>query len=334
VKVLVAGGAGFVGSHLCRRLIIDGHTVTCLDNELTGSVANVADLVDHPRFSFVRADVTNAPELETDLVYHLASPASPVDYDRFPLETLYANSVGTRRLLELATAKGARLLYTSTSEVYGDPLVHPQPESYWGNVDPVGPRACYDEAKRFGEALITTWRRIHGVEAAIVRIFNTYGPGMRLNDGRVIPELFGAALAGRDLTLHGDGRQTRSFMYVDDLVEALLRVGMDPDLDGLIVNIGNPHEITMEDLAHRIAAVTDGVSAIRYVPARPGDPRQRCPDISLIRGRYGWHPRVPLDDGLQRTGAHFRAVHHRRPDVVVKVHGDGANARPLSEPVS
>jgi nucleoside-diphosphate-sugar epimerase len=334
MKVLVAGGAGFVGSHLCRRLVADGHTVTCVDNELTGSVANVSDLVNHPRFTFVRVDVAHAPELETDLIFHLASPASPVDYDRLPLETLAANSFGTRRLLELATSNGARLLYASTSEVYGDPLVHPQPESYWGNVDPVGPRACYDEAKRFGEALITSWRRIHGLEAAIVRIFNTYGPGMRIDDGRVIPELFGAALARRPLTLHGDGQQTRSFMFVDDLVQGLLRVGMDPDLNGLIVNIGNPHEVTMEELAQRIAALVDGGSTIRYVPARSGDPRQRRPDITLLRERYGWTPGVPLDDGLRLTAAHFRKVRSHDRDVVIRIHGDSIDARKLAEPVS
>lgn len=319
MKAIVAGGAGFVGAHLCRRLVDDGHEVTCLDNLLAGSAANVADLAGHPRFSFVHVDVADAPDIETDLIFHLASPASPVDYERMPLETLAANSIGTRRLLELATANGARFVYASTSEVYGDPLVHPQPESYWGNVDPVGPRACYDEAKRFGEALVTNWRRIHRVEAAIVRIFNTYGPGMRVNDGRAIPELLGAALAQRHLTVHGDGRQTRSFMFVDDLVEGLLHVAFDPDLDGLIVNVGNPDEVTIEELAQRVAALAGGDSTIRYVPARPGDPRQRRPDITLIRERYGWTPKIPLDVGLRRTFDWYAA---------------GSRSRQVAEPVS
>jgi dTDP-glucose 4,6-dehydratase len=236
-----------------------------------------------------------------DVVYNLASPASPDDYDRLPLETLAVNSDGTRNLLDLARARDAAFLYTSTSEVYGDPLVHPQPETYWGNVDPIGPRAMYDEAKRFGEALVTSYRRVHGVRAAIVRIFNTYGPGMRLDDGRVIPELASAALDGRPLRVHGDGSQTRSFQYVEDLVRALVAIGLDPHLDGLVLNIGNPHEVTMNDLAARIAALVPGAGPIVHVPGRPGDPQRRRPDISRIRARYGWEPAVDLDEGLRRT---------------------------------
>ena len=243
-------------------------------------------------------DVVDGP---VDVVFHLASPASPDDYDRLPLETMAVNSDGTRNLLDLARDRGAAFLYTSTSEVYGDPLVHPQPESYWGNVDPIGPRACYDEAKRFGEALITSYRRVHGVRAAIVRLFNTYGPGMRLDDGRVIPELVAAALDGRPLPVHGDGTQTRSFQYVDDLVRALIAVGLDPDLDGLVLNIGNPHEVTMNDLADRIAAIVPGAGPVVHIPGRPGDPQRRRPDITRITERYDWAPEVDLDTGLRLT---------------------------------
>lgn len=304
MKVLVAGGAGFVGGHLCKRLIDDGHDVVCVDNLLTGSRTNISALLDHPRFSFLEVDVAETPSLPIDVVLHLASPASPVDYDRLPLETLHANSTGTGRLLAVAHDAGASLVYVSTSEVYGDPLVHPQHEDYWGNVDPVGPRSCYDEAKRFGEALVTSWRAVHGVKAAIVRVFNTYGPGMRMDDGRVVPELISAALDGRPLVLHGDGQQTRSFMYVSDLVEGLLTVATDPDLDGQILNIGNPHEITISDMAERIVATTGSSSEIVRGPARSGDPQRRKPDIGRMAARYGWQPVIALDIGLARTIAH------------------------------
>jgi nucleoside-diphosphate-sugar epimerase len=306
VRFLVAGGAGFVGSHLCRRLVDEGNDVTCVDSLLTGRRENVADLVGRPGFAFVQADVTSLegsalPAAPPDVILHLASPASPVDYDRLPLETLAVNSTGTWRLLEIAAATGARLVYVSTSEVYGDPLVHPQPETYWGNVDPIGPRACYDEGKRFGEALVTSFRRVHGVRAAIVRVFNTYGPAMRLDDGRVVPEFLAAAQAGRPLPIQGDGTQTRSYMYVSDLVEGLLRVARDEDLDGLVLNIGNPHEITVRELAERLLAIMGSSVGTELVPGRPGDPQQRCPDITRMRERYGWEPIVTLDDGLRRT---------------------------------
>jgi nucleoside-diphosphate-sugar epimerase len=306
MRVLVAGGAGFVGSHLSRRLVEDGHDVTCLDNLITGSRSNVADLIGRPNFTFVEVEVERAPQLRVDLIYHLASPASPVDYDEYPLETLSVNARGTWRLLDIARAAGARLLYASTSEIYGDPLIHPQPESYWGNVDPVGPRSCYDEGKRFGEALVTSYRRVHRVPTKIVRIFNTYGPGMRAHDGRVIPELLSAVLDGRPLRLHGDGSQTRSFMFVSDLVEAFVRIGMHPGMDGDIVNIGNPAEVTVRQLAELIRHLFAPDLPLEFQPGRPGDPQRRKPDITHINTTYGWAPQVPLAEGLQITEAWFR----------------------------
>jgi dTDP-glucose 4,6-dehydratase len=310
VRVLVAGGSGFVGSHLCRRMLDDGHAVICVDNLATGRRANTADLEGREGFTFLEADVVgltaaDLPGEPPELVLHLASPASPVDYDRLPLETLAVNSAGTWSLLQIASASGARFLYTSTSEAYGDPLVHPQPETYWGNVDPVGPRACYDEGKRFGEALITSWRRVHGVRAAIVRLFNTYGPAMRLDDGRVVPEFLAASMDGRPLPIQGDGLQTRSYMFVDDLIDGLLRVALDPELDGLLLNIGNPEEVTVRDLARRVIALSGSASSVTTVPGRPGDPQRRCPDITRMRERYGWQPVVPLDEGLARTISWF-----------------------------
>jgi len=306
MRIVVAGGAGFVGSHLCRRLLADGHQVVCVDNLITGTEANVAELLDNPSFRFIQADAAEAPDLVVDQVYHLASPASPVDYDQLPLETLAANSRGTWRLLDVARAAGASFLYTSTSEVYCDPLVHPQPETYWGNVDPIGPRACYDDGKRFGEALVTSYRRVHGTRATIVRIFNTYGPRMRLDDGRVIPELMSSAFAGRELRVHGDGSQTRSFMYVADLVEGLVRVGLDPASDGQVFNIGNPSEVTIGELAEAIRRRFATDAEIVFQPGRPGDPQRRKPDISKVRAAHGWQPAVSLDDGLELTASWFR----------------------------
>jgi nucleoside-diphosphate-sugar epimerase len=321
MKVLVAGGAGFVGNHFCRRLLADGHDVVCVDNLVTGEAANIADLTANPRFKFVRADVERTPATDVDVVVHLASPASPVDYDRLPLETMAANSIGTWRLLDVARDANARFVFVSTSEAYGDPLVHPQPETYWGNVDPIGPRSCYDESKRFGEALVTSYRRTHGVKAAIIRVFNTYGPAMRLEDGRVMPEFFGAAYSGQPLAVQGDGSQTRSFMYVDDLVEALTLISLDEDLDGQLLNVGNPDEITIQQLAERIVASVAPDAGIVHVAARPGDPQRRCPDITRMRARYGWQPRVDLELGLQRTAAWYREQVQRRerPRVAVPI---------------
>jgi nucleoside-diphosphate-sugar epimerase len=307
MKVLVAGGAGFIGSHACRALLARGHSVVCLDNLSTGSRSNIRALEHHRAFTFMEGDVTAAARISTDRILHLASPASPIDYDRMPLETMAANSLGTWRLLELAAETGAGLTYVSTSEVYGDPLVHPQPETYWGNVDPVGPRSCYDESKRFGEALLFAMRRTNGVRANVVRVFNTYGPRMRADDGRVIPEMMSAALTRRPLIVHGDGLQTRSFCYVTDLVEGLLHVVLDPMLDGEILNLGNPAEITMRALADEVVRVTGSDSPIVYDEARVGDPARRKPEIARVQRRYGWRPGVPLDEGLRATADWFAA---------------------------
>ena len=308
MRVLVAAGAGFIGSSVVREVLRRGHAVVCLDDFSTGRLSNIEELLDHPDFLLMRRDVRQAPVMDVDVVLHLASPASPVDYERLPLQTLQVNSEGTWRLLEVARAAGATLTYTSTSEIYGDPLVHPQPETYWGNVDPVGPRACYDEAKRFGEALISSMRRVHGVRANIVRLFNTYGPRMRPDDGRAIPELVSAALEGRPLTIHGDGSQTRSFCYVSDLVDGLLGVALDRTADGLILNIGNPHEVTIRELAEEILRISGSSSELQFDPRRPGDPERRKPDITRIQARYGWEPTVDLHIGLERTIDYFREL--------------------------
>ena len=306
MNILVAGGAGFVGNHFCRRMIAESHAVTCVDNLVTGRRSNIDDLLGQPGFTFIETDVTTldpvtmVPEAP-DVIVHLASPASPSDFERIPLDILAVNAIGTWRLLELADAAGAALVYASTSEAYGDPLVHPQPETYWGNVDPVGPRSCYDEGKRFGEALVSAFRRERGVKAAIVRIFNTYGPAMRLDDGRVIPAFVDAILENRPLPVQGDGTQTRSFQYVSDLVDGLRLVALDPDLDGLLLNIGNPDEITVETLARRLIDLAGSNQQIAHTAARSGDPQRRCPDITRIHERYGWRPVVSLDEGFGRT---------------------------------
>ena len=300
-RVLVAGGAGFIGSHLCRSLLHGGHSVVCVDNLSTGSRSNIAELEGDPDFEFLEVDVAEVDHPRVDAIIHLASPASPVDYDRLPLETMAANSVGTWRLLNIARDTGASMVFVSTSEVYGDPLVHPQPETYWGNVDPVGPRSCYDESKRFGEALVFSARRVHGLRANVVRLFNTYGPRMRPDDGRAIPEMVGAALEGRPLRVHGDGTQTRSFCFVSDLVAGLTHVLLDPELDGQILNIGNPAEISVRDLAETILRLVDRDGSVEFIEPRPGDPGRRRPVIDKMSRRYGWVPLVGLEDGLRAT---------------------------------
>lgn len=308
MKVLVAGGAGFIGSHVCRTLLERGHQVVALDNLATGQRRNVAELESEPAFRFVEADVTLPPAIEADLILHLASPASPVHYKAHPIETMLANSTGTHRLLDLAAANRASFLFASTSEVYGDPLEHPQKETYWGNVNSIGPRACYDESKRYGEALVMEYRRVHGVSARIIRIFNTYGPRMNAADGRVVPAFIDAALAGKPLPMQGDGSQTRSFCYVSDLVEGMLQVALDPAADGEVFNIGNPHEVTMLELAEQVMRIAGGTEEIAYQPRGADDPERRRPDITKMQTRYGWEPRVPLADGLRQTLEYFRSL--------------------------
>ena len=304
-RALVTGAAGFIGSHLSEYLLERGFSVIGMDNLVTGDVANIEPFTGRD-FVFVRHDVTNyvAVEGPLDYVFHFASPASPIDYLKLPIQTLKVGALGTHNCLGLAKAKGARFLLASTSEVYGDPLVHPQREDYWGNVNPVGPRGVYDEAKRFAEALTMAYHRFHGVATRIVRIFNTYGPRMRVEDGRAIPAFLSQALRGEDVTVFGDGSQTRSLCYVSDLVDGIHRLMMS-DLEGP-VNLGNAHEMTIRALAERIVALTGSRSRIVERPLPVDDPRVRQPDITRARTLLGWEPRVPLDEGLLRTLEYFR----------------------------
>src|SRR6266581_68295 len=306
-RALVTGAAGFIGSHLSEYLLDRGHSVVGMDNFLTGDAANIAHLTGRD-FVLVKHDVTSYIALEgpLDLIFHFASPASPIDYLRVPIQTLKVGSLGTHNCLGLAQAKKARFLLASTSEVYGDPLVHPQREDYWGNVNPVGPRGVYDEAKRFAEAMTMAYHRTHGVETRIVRIFNTHGPRMRLNDGRVVPNFISQALRGEPLTVYGDGSQTRSFCYVSDLVEGLVRLLRSDHSEP--VNCGNPMEISILQFAERIKALIGSKSEIVFRPLPEDDPRVRQPDITKARTLLGWEPRVALEDGLRRTIDFFRPV--------------------------
>jgi dTDP-glucose 4,6-dehydratase len=307
MRVLVTGGAGFIGSHLCESLLERGGEVVCLDNLLTGSTDNI-DHLRSERFTFIKHDVTNYIYVagHLDHVLHFASPASPVDYQQLPIPTLKVGALGTHKALGLAKAKGARFLLASTSEVYGDPLVHPQREDYWGNVNPVGPRGVYDEAKRFAEAMTMAYQRYHKLDTRIVRIFNCHGPRMRMNDGRAIPNFIRQALTGEPLTVYGDGSQTRSFMYISDLVEGIWRLMQSPVHDP--VNLGNPHEMTLLELAKRIVRLTGSASPIVFQPLPQDDPRVRQPDIGRARALLGWEPRVDVDEGLVKTIEWFRAV--------------------------
>ncbi len=306
MRVLITGVAGFLGSHLADRFLADGHEVVGMDNFITGSPDNIAHLTSEPRFSFREHNVTEFIEVEgaLDGVLHFASPASPRDYLEFPIQTLKVGSLGTHKALGLAMAKKARFLTASTSEVYGDPLVHPQPESYWGNVNPVGPRGVYDEAKRFAEALTMAYHRFHGVDTRIVRIFNTYGPRMRPHDGRVVSNFIVQALQGEPLTVYGDGSQTRSFCYVDDLVDGIVRLFERGTADP--TNIGNPNEFTVRQLAERVLALTGSASRIVQEALPVDDPKVRQPDIARARSLLGWEPRTDLETGLKRTIDYFR----------------------------
>ncbi|MCA9322332.1 MAG: SDR family oxidoreductase [Planctomycetes bacterium] len=305
-RVLITGGAGFLGSHLCDLFVARGYSVICMDNLITGNMDNVAHLIGNPNFRYIHHDVTDYVYVEGELDYilHFASPASPVDYLELPIQTLKVGSLGTHKVLGLAKSKRARLLIASTSEVYGDPLEHPQKESYWGNVNPVGPRGVYDEAKRFAEAMTMAYHRFHGVETRIVRIFNTYGPRMRLRDGRALPAFMGQALRGEDITVFGDGSQTRSFCYVSDLCEGIFRLLMSDEADPC--NIGNPSEITILQFAEKIRDLTGTGSKIVMRPLPEDDPKVRQPDISRARRILGWEPEVALEDGLRRTLEYFR----------------------------
>ncbi len=313
-RVLVTGGAGFIGSHLCRRLLAEGCEVVVFDNLLTGNIANIQPLLGNPKFSFEHYDVTNYLHVngELDAILHFASPASPADFERLPIQILKVGSLGTHKALGLAKAKGARFLLASTSECYGDPLVSPQPESYFGNVNPVGIRGVYDEAKRFAEAMTMAYHRHHGVDVRIVRIFNTFGPRMQVNDGRAIPNFFTQAIRGEDLTVYGDGSQTRSIIYVDDLVEGIWRL-LNSSYVGPM-NIGSQAEVSMLELAKRINALCGGSSRIVHRPLPPDDPKTRRPDSTLATRELGWAPRVPVEEGLERTRDYFyEALGVRRP---------------------
>jgi nucleoside-diphosphate-sugar epimerase len=316
MNVIVTGAAGFVASHVVDALLAQGDTVFAIDNLLTGSTANLKPALESGGFSLLVADVADDGSVieewlreqggSYDLILHMASPASPIDYKKFPAETLKVNSYGTDLCCRLAARYRACLLYTSTSEVYGDPLEHPQREGYWGNVNPIGVRSCYDEGKRFGEALIMAHTRTEGINARIVRIFNTYGPRMRIGDGRVVPNFIAQALAGHPLTIYGDGKQTRSFCFVDDMVRGILLAATNDEARGRVINLGNPHELTIEAFAAAVAKAAGVAYTIKKCASTPDDPARRCPDITLARSMLGWNPEVELEEGLRRTIASFK----------------------------
>lgn len=306
-KILVTGGAGFLGSHLCEKLLNQGHTVVCLDNFFTGRVENIEHLRFNPAFQLIRHDVTvPLPAIEIDEIYNLACPASPPHYQHDPIHTMKTSVLGALNLLEMARAQGAKIFQASTSEVYGDPSVHPQPESYWGNVNPIGIRSCYDEGKRAAETLFFDYHRQHGVRIKVARIFNTYGPRMDPNDGRVVSNFIVQALRGQDLTIYGDGSQTRSFCYVDDLIEGFVRLMNSDDAITGPVNLGNPGEFTMLELAQKVLTLTGSKSKLVHKALPQDDPKQRCPDNTKARQLLGWTPEVPLEDGLRHTIEYFK----------------------------
>lgn len=301
MRILVTGGAGFLGSHLCDRLIKEGHTVICMDNLITGNINNIAHLIGNPQFMFVKHDVTNYIYIEgkLDAVLHFASPASPIDYLNYPIPTLKVGALGTHKALGLAKEKKAIFMIASTSEVYGDPLINPQDESYWGNVNPIGPRGVYDEAKRFAEAITMAYHRYHKIGVRIVRIFNTYGPRMRKEDGRVVPNFINQALLGQPITIYGDGKQTRSFCYVSDLIDGIYRLLLSDKVQ--LVNIGNPAELTVKEFAEVILKLTNSKSKIVYESLPVDDPKVRRPDITLAKEKLGWSPQVDLEEGIKQT---------------------------------
>ncbi len=305
---VVTGGAGFLGSHLCDHLLAEGHDVVCMDNLITGNVANIEHLAGNDKFTFIKHDVTEYIYLPgtVDYIYHFASPASPIDYLELPIQTLKVGSLGTHKALGLARAKSARFVLASTSETYGDPLVHPQPETYWGNVNPVGPRGVYDEAKRFAEAMTMAYRRYHGVDAKIVRIFNTYGPRMRAKDGRAVPAFVTQALDGDPITVFGDGSQTRSFCFVKDLIRGIYALACSEESGP--INIGNPGEMTILELAKKIIELTGSTSKVVFEGLPTDDPKVRQPDITLARERLRWQPEVPVDKGLPITIDYFKSI--------------------------
>ncbi|HAZ28770.1 MAG TPA: NAD-dependent dehydratase [Candidatus Magasanikbacteria bacterium] len=308
-RILVTGGAGFIGSHLCHRLVLDGHHVLCVDNFFTGKRENIADLEAHSRFELIEHDITTHFSAEVEQIYHLACPASPIHYQYNPVKTIKTNVIGTLNMLGLAKKTNACLLQASTSEVYGDPLEHPQKETYWGNVNPVGIRSCYDEGKRCAESLCVDYHRQHNVPIRIVRIFNTYGPNMHPNDGRVVSNFIVQALKNEPITIYGDGSQTRSFQYVDDLVEGMIRMMNNTDNFIGPVNIGNPEEFSMTQLAQTILSlIPESTSTIVSKPLPEDDPKRRKPDIGLAKEYFGWEPRVPLREGLEKTVSYFRHV--------------------------
>jgi UDP-glucuronate decarboxylase len=318
-RILVTGGSGFLGSHLCERLLKEGHEVICLDNFFTGSRANVEHLFDDHRFELVRHDVTDPLTMEVDEVYHLACPASPIHYQRNPVRTIRTAVQGTLNMLDLAREAKARILIASTSEVYGDPVEHPQRESYWGNVNPIGPRACYDEGKRAAETLFFDYRRTRGVRIKVARIFNTYGPRMHEDDGRIVSNFVAQALKGEPLTVYGDGRQTRSFCYVDDMVQALLALLESPEEVTGPVNLGNPEELPVLAVAERVLELTGSASPVRFLPLPADDPRRRRPAIERARSLLGWRPRVRLDEGLRSTIEDFRRRLDRPTPALVRL---------------
>ncbi|MBE3127856.1 MAG: SDR family oxidoreductase [Candidatus Atribacteria bacterium] len=307
-KVLITGAAGFIGSHLCDRFIKEGFYVIGLDSFLTGSPDNIAHLIGNERFKFIKYDVTNfiyIPD-EIDIILHFACPASPVDYLNHPIHTMKVDSLGTINTLGLAKAKKARYIFASTSEVYGDPKVHPQPETYWGNVNPIGPRSVYDEAKRFSEALTMAYYREHKIDIRIVRIFNTYGPRMRMNDGRVVPNFITQALKNEPITIYGDGTQTRSFCYIDDLIEGIFKTAIMENIDGEVFNLGNTEEHKIKDFAQIIKSLTNSKSLIIFKSLPQDDPTRRCPDIYLVKEKLHWEPKIGLEEGLGKVIEYFK----------------------------